>query len=222
MTTNTQSVVFDYRTLRLMIGIFAFSLPFVVWWVAQEPLPSVSASYHTNARDLFVGILFVVAAFLAAYNGHTNWQFWTSKVAALAAAGVALFPTSSACKGTPESTVHFIAAALLFGILAYFCLVPFYRKTRAGSVKQRRRAVVYLLCGGAMVLSMLTVFIADKALSCETMRALRITFWAEAAALWSFGIAWFVAGKAFRVIADQEEQLTFIATAASNTTTTRS
>ena len=40
--------------------------------------------------------------------------------------------------------VHFISAALLFGILAYFCLV-FYRKTRAGSAKQRRRAVVYLL-----------------------------------------------------------------------------
>ncbi len=38
MTTNAQSLVFDYRTLRLMIGIFAFSLPFVVWRVAQEPL----------------------------------------------------------------------------------------------------------------------------------------------------------------------------------------
>ena len=90
-----------------------------------------------------------MAAFLAAYNGHTNLRFWASKVAALAAAGVALSPTSSGCKGTPESTVHFIAAALLFGILAYFCLVPFYRKTRTGSAKQRRRAIVYLLCGGA-------------------------------------------------------------------------
>ncbi len=211
MTTNPQSVVFDYRTLRLMIGIFAFSLPFVVWWVAREPLPSVSASYHTSARDLFVGIIFVVAAFLAAYNRHTKGQFWASKVAALAAAGVALFPTASDCKGTSESTIHFIAAALLFGILAYFCLVPFYRKTRRGSTKQRRRAFIYLLCGGAIILAMLSVLIANLALTCEAVHARRIIFWAEAAALWSFGIAWLVAGKAFRVIAEPEEQLTFTA-----------
>ena len=60
-----------------------------------------------------------------------------------------------------------------------------------------------------MVLSMLTILIANNALPCETMRDLRITFWAETVALWSFGIAWFVAGKAFRVIADPDEQLTF-------------
>jgi hypothetical protein len=104
---------------------------------------------------------------------------------------------------------HFIAAALLFGILAYFCLVPFYRKTRTGSAKQRRRAVVYLICGGGMVLSMVSILVASNALPCETMRAQRITFWAEAVALWSFGVAWVVAGKAFGVIADPDEQLTF-------------
>ena len=49
-----------------------------------------------------------------------------------------------------------------------------------------------------------------------------LAFWAEAAALWSFGIAWFVAGKAFRVIADPAEQLTFAASAARGTPASRS
>jgi hypothetical protein len=31
---------------------------------------SISASYHTKVRDIFVGALFVIGALLPAYNGH--------------------------------------------------------------------------------------------------------------------------------------------------------
>ena len=63
--------VFDYRALRLLMGLIALALPFIVTLVSSTQLSSISASYFTEARDAFVGMLFIVGAFLWAYNGHT-------------------------------------------------------------------------------------------------------------------------------------------------------
>ncbi|MDJ0862068.1 MAG: DUF998 domain-containing protein, partial [Gammaproteobacteria bacterium] len=93
MTATTRNPVFDYRALRLLMGIIAFSLAPLVTIIALKLLPSVSASYYTDAQDVFVGLLFVVGAFLWAYNGHTLPQTITSKIASIAAVLVALFPT---------------------------------------------------------------------------------------------------------------------------------
>ncbi len=89
--------VFDYRALRLLMGLIALSLSPIVWYKAGEQLGSISAYYHSGAHDLFVGLLFVVAAFLWAYNGRTIWQGRMSKIAGLAAILVATYPT--ACDG---------------------------------------------------------------------------------------------------------------------------
>ena len=70
MTNMNHNPVFDYRALRLFVGIIAFALPFVVIVLSPVPLSSISASYFTEARDAFVGMLFFVWAFLCAYNGH--------------------------------------------------------------------------------------------------------------------------------------------------------
>ena len=65
------------------MGLFALSLPFAASLISSSPLTSISASYHTEARDAFVGILCVVAAFLLAYNGHSPLEGRVSKTAAL-------------------------------------------------------------------------------------------------------------------------------------------
>jgi hypothetical protein len=52
------------------VGVIAFSLPFVFSAIANSSLGSMSGSYYTSARDVFVGMLFIVGAFLWAYNGH--------------------------------------------------------------------------------------------------------------------------------------------------------
>jgi len=49
--------------------------------------------------------------------------------------------------------------------------------------------------------------ICDLSLSDEKMAALRITYWAETVALFSFGFAWMVAGKYFKPLVDKEEEL---------------
>src|SRR5215211_6484337 len=66
------NLVFDHRTLRLIVGGIAFSFSFVVLLLATTITSSISSSYHTNARDVFVGFLFVIGVLLIAYKGHRH------------------------------------------------------------------------------------------------------------------------------------------------------
>jgi hypothetical protein len=75
MSHSKRGIVFDYRALRLIMGLIAFSLPIVVTVLATGPLSSISAPYYTDGRDAFVGMLFIVGALLWAYTpscGHTR------------------------------------------------------------------------------------------------------------------------------------------------------
>lgn len=208
--TNGRSVVFDYRALRLLMGLIALALPFVVTAISATELSSISASYHTEARDWFVGMLFVVGAFLWAYNGHTPPEGIASKTASVAAFLVALLPTAcDSCQSSIVSVIHYVAAVTLFSILAYFCF-RFFRKNTKGQPrmsKKWRRDIVYFACGTVMVACMLIAALANLALSRETLNAWQVTYWAEAIALGAFGVAWIVAGKYLPLFADQDEEL---------------
>lgn len=61
---------FDHYALRLIVGGIAFLFPFVVYARATAITSSISASYYTNARDFFVGFLFVIGALFVGYKGH--------------------------------------------------------------------------------------------------------------------------------------------------------
>lgn len=200
------SAVFDYRGLRLLMGMIALLLPITVSSLAEMSLTSISASYYSNARDIFVGMLFVVGSFLFAYNGHTTTESVASKIASVAAVLVASFPTAcDGCKTSVVSIVHYAAAAVLFSMLAYFCFVPFRRGIKNQGGKKARRSGIYLACGSVMVGCMIAIFIANQVLPKEIVMGLQVTYFGEAAALMAFGIAWIASGKAFRLIADEDE-----------------
>ena len=202
------SVVFDYRALRLLMGLIALAIPFVVSALSTTSLSSISASYHTEARDAFVGMLFVVAAFLWAYNGHTPAEGRASKAASLAAMLVALFPTAcDTCQSSVVSVTHYVAAVALFSILAYFCFGPLRQHTKGQPGKKGRRDKIYIACGSIMIACMLIAVVANLMLSPDAIKAVRITYWAEAIALCAFGIAWIVAGKYLPQFTDEEERL---------------
>lgn len=203
--------VFDYRLLRLVIGLIALSLPVVVTVLAPEPLQSISASYHEGGRDAFVGMLFAVGTLMLAYNGHSDRESIASKVAAVAAIVVAVFPTTcDDCKMdlTRSATIHFVAALVLFSILAYFCFGPFRRRIKDPDqgTKQQRRSGIYLTCGWLIVLSMVAIGLGKLLLVEQTYRQLRVTYFGEFTALVAFGLAWFVAGKVLSVLADPGER----------------
>jgi hypothetical protein len=209
MKNNVSDKVFDYRALRLLVGLIAFALPFVVSFLSSIPLSSISASYYTEGRFVFVGMLSIVGAFLWAYNGHTPPQKRASKVASLAAICVAFFPTTcDQCDINVISVIHYVAAATLFIILAYFCFGPFRLKAKNQTGKKGLRSKIYLVCGWIMVGCMLTMLVA-KLFPYEIIKRLSVTYWAEAIALCAFGFAWIVAGKYFRIFVDKKDALIF-------------
>jgi hypothetical protein len=190
MKNKTDSRVFDYKALRLIVGIIAFTLPYVVIWISA------------------IGMLFIVGAFLWAYNGHTVKQKIASKVASISACLVALFPTScDGCAVDASATIHTVAAVILFAILAYFCLGPFREKTKAQTGKKRRRARIYSVCGWLIVAAMLSAVIAKLVLSDVGAAELRVVYWVELISLNAFGIAWITAGKYIPILVDKDDAL---------------
>ncbi len=207
MTHGTTNPVFDYRLQRFAMGLVAFVLPVVVTLVADQRLTSISASWYTGARDWFVGLLFAVATFLLAYRGHTRFQGWASKAAALAAALVALFPAAcDGCEATWRNYVHYAAAAVLFLVLSLFCFVIFRRNTRGRPGKPGWRARIYLACGVLMLASLVGIPVGHALLPAQTALEVRLTYWGEAGALWAFGIAWIVSGKVLPFLAEPAER----------------
>lgn len=202
---SVRSWTFDYVTLRLLVGIIAFAMPVLVTALAGEPLESISASYHTAAQDAFVGQLFVVASFMVAYRGRTRAQGVASSLGGVAAAMVALYPTSTVdMPDLPSSPVHYAAAAALFVVLAFFCFV-FWKDTHDSDERmERRRSPIYAVSGITMLVCILVIGVGR--MFPEVADELRLTFWVEWIALWAFGIAWIVAGKSLPYLSEQREQ----------------
>ncbi len=104
----------DQGTMKLIVGLIAVSLGAVCTLLAGKWLASISEAYVQGgwARDVFVGSLFSIAAFLLAYLGGSKCEAWLSKIAAVAALGVALFPCN--CKLCPavDEAVRTAGAAL--------------------------------------------------------------------------------------------------------------
>jgi quinol-cytochrome oxidoreductase complex cytochrome b subunit len=236
--SNSSDLLFDYRILRLIVGIVAMGLPLTVYLVTLTVTSSISASYYTDARDVFVGALFVIGALFLAYQGHKDktQEKWISNIGAIAAVCAAIYPTScDQCGPDVNSTIHYIAAFILFSAVVYFCLFAFSGSAKAKisneekeknklqeaggkDVKhkierlaalqkmQARRVLFYKICGFVIAAIMLASVIASFALSAALKQAWPITFIAEAAALELFGIAWLTASKAVPFLAHEDER----------------
>jgi hypothetical protein len=150
----------SYLAMRRRIGLLGFWLPWVLvaidWWLIDDLRVirgSMSAYYHSSARDVFVGGLFVTGAFLVSYlrAKRNTYDYWLSTFAGWALIVVALVPTGRALKtdgfevgpdscgkfpGPPgcngvqaflhentASLVHGIAATAFVLLLAALCFV---------------------------------------------------------------------------------------------------
>ena len=195
----------NYKTMRRIVGAIALLLAPVVWILSGEPeLTSISISYWTDSRDVFVGALIAIGFFLSAYNGAgegKDWEFWLGKAAGVFATCVALFPTRgfsstdlpaewvraiTGAIGVEPKSLHYGAAVLLFACLIglmYF----FYR--HAMDKEQPGRAYFYLGVSILMVVGMAGVFFIGKLLHLSDT-----IFWVEVCGLTLFGAGWLRAG----------------------------
>ena len=186
-----------YTSIRY--GIAAIAVAFPLWLFlggylqGMDLQPSMSAYYWATVgteypmRIWFVGILFVVAAFLYLYKGFTPFENYALNVAGVCAFGVAVVPM---CQNQcPTFTTHGTLAILLFLCIAY---VSVARATDtlvlvADETLQARYRRTYRILGGVMVASPLTAFVTTTVLTGSTTR---YVFFIETAGIYAFAAYW--------------------------------
>ena len=200
MTSNSiySKQTYSYLALRKSIGWIGILLPLVLMTGAyvlfEEPaiLASISHYYHTEMGDVFVGALCAVALFLFFYVGHDLYDNTVATIAGTFALGVAWFPVTNHGEATGSGIIHFISAASLFLILAYFSYFIFTKGSDNPTPEKLIRNKIYRRCGiiiAACIVGILVYKIASDAES-------SFVFWAETAALVTFGFSWLTKGEA--------------------------
>lgn len=197
------------RHLRRGVGVIGMALPFALIFgnAAYNRqlvlLGSMSGSYYTQMRNVFVGGLCAIGVFLICYR-YDKLDNLLSSLAGVLAIGVALFPTTPDRDATAVTAtqaaigwVHLICAGALFAILACFCLFLFTRTDPSASEptsKKRVRNRIYYACG-TIILVFMALAIASNALPVSTYDTIKPLFWCEAVAVLAFGAAWLVKGE---------------------------
>jgi hypothetical protein len=164
-----RSIKGSYFSLRITLTILGFLIPVTLVssgvMVGCDIQTSLSAYFHTPVRDLFVGLIFMLAAPLYLYKGFSERENNALNIAALGAVLVALFPTdfpgTAPCLIEAERaavpTLHAIGAFALFlgaAFVAIFCapetlhLLP--------PAKAARYRAAYRTLGAIMVLTPVT------------------------------------------------------------------
>lgn len=198
----------DHRTIKLIIGIVALTLASLTSFFSSVPLTSISASYYQEgwARNFFVGFLFAIAAFMLAYNGLSRKEMLLSKCAAAAAFVVAMFPCGCDAHIEIIPYVHYVAAAVMFAILAYFCWLFRERALQKGYREALRRSKIYVTCGLVIVAVMAIMALDHFTHAALTALLPRLTFYCEGAGLVAFGVSWLTASKVIPGISSQSER----------------
>ena len=207
----------QYLGLRTTVGAIGVLLPWILvfgnQWVfdSQRIESSLSAYYYTGMRDVFVGALCAIAVFMASYRGRDLIDNWAANLACLFALLVAWFPTTPDDKTLAPKWIgqaHYTSAAFLFITLAIFCIFLLGKTdspAAKGTPKKKARDAIHISCGVVILICILAASIAGGLPDDSHIHSYDPILWAEAIAISAFGLSWFVAGKAFRILKDPWE-----------------
>jgi hypothetical protein len=208
---KNESFIISHLTLRKLIGILGMLLPFACLlggslFQNTKVLDSISAYYHSNMRDVLVGLLVGFSLFLMTYKGYEKRDTLMAIVSGIAGLGIAIFPCASYIE--PDSAVglfqltppiagyiHFGSSALFFillGINSYFLFTLGDKKK--WSKRKSIRNGIYRACGLAIFASLLTLAILNITLG-DGLAEMVWTFVFETIMLLAFGISWLVKGE---------------------------
>lgn len=182
------------RNLRLGVGVVGTLLP--VMLIAGNRImgdttiipSSMSSSYYTSTRNLFVGSLCALGGFLIGYRGDSRLQDLCTSLAGVCALLVAFFPTAPPPGLTPPQTepawisyLHLSAAAVLILTLGLFCLFAF---AQAAGISPGLKNL-YLFCGVLVLVSEV-----GAASTVIWPSGWQLLYLFEALAVFAFGTAW--------------------------------
>ncbi len=204
MVTNGRGIDQDKRTVqRLRFGIGAIgvllpiALPLGNWIFVQlghqtEILPSsMSSSYYTSTRNIFVGGLCALGVFLIGYRYNSRDDLW-STIAGVFAVGVAFFPTAPKVPTGYQSAVgiaHLSFAGILLSSLALFCISSF----RDPTDDNKRTANRAYLTAGIAIIAFLVIAVITGATHWGDRWTLTPLYVCESLSVWAFGAAWIAA-----------------------------
>ncbi len=208
MTTRTTSppdapYVHSYLFLRRAIGVIGLALPVVLilgtLLVDHRLLDSISSSYYSTFRGVFVGSMSAVGVFLLSYRGYTKYDDIASDIAGTAAIGLALCPTTPDTGPTTPTenlfgTLHTIFAAIFFLTLVVFCEYFFTRHDTTVTTRKTIRNGIYYTCG-AVIFACLVLIWITKDFTAPTTDFLHPMLWLESVAIFAFGVAWLIKGE---------------------------
>ena len=206
-TEQSRQRLINHKVMRIIVGVIALLLSPAVWLLAggEHELTSISISYWTDSRDIFVGSLIAVGFFLSAYNGAgegRDWEYYLSKFACVFAISVALFPTTGFSDGNIPAkwiqvlaglvgllpvSIHYVSSVFLF-----VCLIAlmWFFSNRAMQKGKPGRAYFYRGVSILMGAGIVAIYLIGKILDLRDT-----TFWVEYWGLSLFGLGWLVAGS---------------------------
>jgi hypothetical protein len=184
-----------YLCLRLVMAVIAISLPLVflvsAYWVGMQN--SISAFYHTDMRNVFVGVLFAIGICLYVYKGYNNLENYGLTTAGVFLLGVALSPTSSPNVSLAWyfPVIHNICAVTFFGLIAIVCI--FARENGITKTEEFRSAYFFTaFLMGLVLVAAFALLLIDKIWGIGFSTS---TFWVEAAAVWVFAGYWCIKSR---------------------------
>lgn len=213
----------SYLLIRAVIGGVGIVLPtllFVLDWALLRGSAvlrgSLSAYYHSPARDLFVGALCVTGFFLITYMAGQKWtwDYQLSTVAGIAVLGVAFLPTKRPnlrlgdplCGSTPMpggcsqlqqalgetsvAAVHHGSATIFILSLAALCFVFARREIKYADQRDvsSRRARLHRICGWTILAGVAWVAIGEF-LDLKLI-GIHPLYMGEVVSVYAFGLSW--------------------------------
>ena len=155
--------------LRIVLGILAILLPWIVALLNGAFPASISATYYVpQCITPFMGILIASSILLMCYKGYDLQDDIILSLSGLMGLCICLFPTYSSLYekvGTFQldpsisSTVHNISAVVFFGLLAYNSFFLFTKGDSNPTKKKKIRNIIYRVCGVGMLASFLILLL---------------------------------------------------------------
>jgi hypothetical protein len=214
----------SYLLIRVIVGVIGVLLPTSLFVLDGFFLKgglvvkgSLSAYYHSGARDLFVGALCITGFLLITYMAaqRSTWDHRLSTLAGIAALGVAFLPTTrpnlpdaaplcgtdptpagctqlqQAFGETPVASIHFASAAVFILSLAAICFL-FSRRERVYT-KNLFQARLHRICGIVILAAVAWVALGGVL----DVRIFRLTplYLGEVVSVYAFGVSWIAKGR---------------------------
>ena len=205
----------SFLKTRVVIGVIGVLLPFVLvvgnWVVFGQSriLASLSAYYHSDMRNWFVGSLWAIGSGLLVYLAARRnlADSVISFVAGLLAVGVALFPTNAPdTVATIIAKLHVAFAALLFALLGVICFRFGNRDGKREDRSMRWRTTWWTVHRSCAIVIWIAV-VASVALAAVGSKNNHAVLVGETVAVLAFGFSWFLKGSEIFNILREEHGL---------------